>query len=112
MSTPAPLHPTRVSLPKTAKRGELVQVKTMIAHPMETGLRTDETGRRVEQRLINRFTCAVNGRVVFKAELYTGIAANPYLVFHFRAREPATVEFLWHDDDGSIFRETASIDVT
>lgn len=112
MAEPQSLHPARVSLPKSARRGDLVEVKTIIAHPMETGLRTDETGRRVEQRLIHTFTCAVNGRIVFKAELYTGISANPYLIFHFRARESGTVEFLWRDDDGSIYRETASIDVT
>lgn len=112
MAETAAVHPTRVDLPKSARRGEIVRVKTIIAHPMEIGLRLDETGQRVEQRLINRFSCVVNGRTVFSAELYTGIAANPYLVFYFRARESGTVEFRWHDDDGNIYRETASIEVT
>jgi sulfur-oxidizing protein SoxZ len=92
----------RIKLPKDASKGEVVQIKTLIAHVMETGLRKDEAGNIVPRRIINRFTCTFNGKPVFSVDLEPAIAANPYLEFTARVEESGTFRFSWFDDDGSV----------
>jgi sulfur-oxidizing protein SoxZ len=88
----------RIQLPGNAKRGELVEVRIIIQHPMETGFRR-ENGERVKRNAIHSFACRYNGTEVFRATLSTGIAANPYLRFFLRAGESGDLEFWWLDDD-------------
>jgi sulfur-oxidizing protein SoxZ len=89
----------RIQLPKEAKRGELVEVRIVIQHPMETGFRRDAEGRRVPRNAIHSLACRYNGAEVFRATLSTGIAANPYLRFFMRAGETGDLDFWWLDDD-------------
>ena len=88
----------RIQLPGSAKRGELVEVRVIIQHPMETGFRR-EGGERVKRNAIHSFACRYNGTEVFRATLSTGIAANPYLRFFMRAGESGDLDFWWLDDD-------------
>ena len=88
----------RIQLPDNAKRGELVEVRIIIQHPMETGFRR-ESGERVKRNAIHSFACRYNGAEVFRATLSTGIAANPYLRFFMRAGESGDLDFWWLDDD-------------
>jgi len=88
----------RIQLPGNAKRGEPVEVRIIIQHPMETGFRR-ENGERVKRNAIHSFACRYNGTEVFRATLSTGIAANPYLRFFLRAGESGDLEFWWLDDD-------------
>jgi len=90
----------RVQAPGTVAKGEVFQVRTLITHPMETGLRHDSSGHLVARNLTTRFTCRYNGAVVFLAELHEGMAANPYLAFQVRAAESGTLHFLWEADGG------------
>lgn len=89
----------RIQLPKEAKRGELVEVRIVIQHPMETGFRRDPAGRRVPRNAIHSLACRYNGAEVFRATLSTGIAANPYLRFFLRAADTGDLDFWWLDDD-------------
>lgn len=89
----------RIQLPKDAKRGELVEVRIVIQHPMETGFRRDPAGRRVPRNAIHSLACRYNGAEVFRATLSTGIAANPYLRFFLRAADTGDLDFWWLDDD-------------
>ena len=89
----------RIQLPKEAKRGELVEVRIVIQHPMETGFRRDPAGKRVPRNAIHSLACRYNGDEVFRATLSTGIAANPYLRFFMRAAETGDLDFWWLDDD-------------
>src|SRR5215471_6100864 len=66
-----------INLPESAKRGEVIEIKTLIQHPMETGYRLDSNGARIPRDIINRFRCTYNGEDVFRAELFPAIAANP-----------------------------------
>ena len=100
-----------VNVPSTARRGEIIETRTLIAHPMETGYRTEADGRRIPRNLIRRLTCTYNGAEVFGAEFFAAVAANPYCVFHTVAAESGTLRFTWDGDDGFAQTETASITV-
>jgi sulfur-oxidizing protein SoxZ len=102
----------RISVPATAKKGETIEIRIAIQHPMETGFRFDMDGRAIPKNVINRFTCRFGGVEVFRAELGSGIAANPFLDFFATAGESGTYEFEWVDDAGVRGTETAKIAVT
>ncbi len=107
MAIPKP----RVKVPKTAKKGDVIQIKTLIAHKMESGQRKDKKGAVIPRQIINKFEAKYNGELVFSADWYPSISANPYLAFHTVATESGTLEFIWTDDDGSVYTKTAKITV-
>jgi sulfur-oxidizing protein SoxZ len=84
-----------------ARRGEIIQIKTLISHIMENGQRRDKDGNIIPRKIINTFICEFNGRQVFGCDLDTAVAANPYLQFAGRIEESGTFRFTWRDDDGS-----------
>jgi sulfur-oxidizing protein SoxZ len=86
---------------KQAKKGELVEVKALVAHVMESGQRKDSAGKPIPRRILNKLTCTVNGKEVFSADFAPAISANPYLQFKFKAEESGPVTLTWTDDDGS-----------
>lgn len=105
-----------ITMPKTAKRGEIIEIRTLIAHPMETGYRAAEDGKVRPRDLIRRFTCHYNdGRddvLVFSAELFPAVAANPFIAFSTIATASGTLRFAWSGDNGFAQTETAAITVT
>ena len=101
----------RIQLPRSAKRGEPIEVRIAIQHPMETGFRYDTMGKPIPKNVINKLICRYNGEEVFRAELGSGIAANPYLAFFVAATETGVLEFTWTDDDGSVCKETQKLTV-
>jgi sulfur-oxidizing protein SoxZ len=100
-----------INLPARAKRGEVIEIKTLIAHPMETGYRLDPTGAPLPRDIINRFLCTYNGEEVFRAELYPAIAANPFIAFFTVATESGEIVFSWTDDHGETQTEVRQITV-
>jgi sulfur-oxidizing protein SoxZ len=88
-------------MPAEARRGEPVEVRILIQHPMETGFRRGAGGERVARNALHSFACRYNGAEVFRATLSTGIAANPVLRFFFRAVETGDLEF-WRLDDENV----------
>ena len=91
----------RVRVPAQAKPGELIEIKTLISHEMESGQRKDAAGNTVPRKIINRFTAAFNGKTVFTADWHPAISANPYQSFFYKAVESGEFTFTWKDDDGS-----------
>ncbi len=85
-------------VPAPAKRGEVVEVSILIQHDMETGYRRDDEGRVIPRDCINLLTCRYNGVEVFRADLSSGISANPYLQFYTVAVASGELEFSWIDD--------------
>jgi len=85
---------------KDAKKGDIVEVKALVAHTMESGQRKDKDGNVIPRKIINKFTCTVNGKEVFSADFEPAISANPYIQFKFRAEESGPVVLTWVDDDG------------
>jgi len=102
----------RIKLPKEAKKGEVIEIKTLIAHPMETGLRKDAEGKVIPRKIINRFTAEFNGKPVFSAEIEPAVAANPYMQFTAKVEESGTFKFTWVDDDGTVTTAEQQIAVT
>lgn len=92
----------RVKLPKTAKAGELIQVKTLMTHDMETGNRKGKDGNVVPRLIINKFTCTVGGAEIFSANLHTAVSANPYITFYIKAEKSGSYVFNWTDDNGQV----------
>lgn len=99
----------RIKLPAQARAGEVFEVRAMIMHPMETGFRIDTQGIKIPVHIIERFSCRHAGEVVFEADLNTGVAANPYLSFFMVADKSGPLEFVWHDDDGSVYTHTEQL---
>ena len=101
----------RIQVPPQAKRGELVPVRVAIQHPMETGFRYDNMGRPIPKNVVNTLICRYNGEEVFKAEMGSGIAANPYLQFYVRAEAAGELVFEWVDDAGERGSERVQLNV-
>ena len=101
----------RVRLPEVAKVGEVIEIKTLISHVMETGQRKESDGKPVPRFIINSFTATFAGAEVFKAELHPGISANPYLAFHMRVPGPGEFELTWTDDKGMKVSEKVKLNV-
>jgi sulfur-oxidizing protein SoxZ len=86
---------------KQAKKGDLVEVKALVAHVMETGQRKDPSGKAIPRNILSKFSCTVNGKEVFSADFEPAIAANPYIQFKFKAEESGPVVLTWIDDGGT-----------
>ena len=95
-----------------ATRGGTIEIRALIAHPMETGYRAGADGQRVPRDILRRFTCRLEGEVVFSAELFPAIAANPYIAFALRVDGPGTLAFTWEGDHGFTQTETVPLRVT
>jgi sulfur-oxidizing protein SoxZ len=102
--------PTLVNVPKKARRGDVIEIKTLMSHIMETGYRRTAAGDLVPRDIITSFTCRFNGEEIFRADLFPAIAANPYLAFFTVATESGKFDFEWIGDKG--FMETASAQIT
>lgn len=103
---------TRIVMPATAKKGQIVEIKTLINHVMETGFRRDDIGRAIPRDIITRFTCTYAGELVFAMDLFTGVAANPFISFTTVATESGTLVFEWTDQKGETTRAEARLTVT
>ncbi len=90
----------KILVPSQAKRGEVVEIRIAIQHPMETGFRMSNLGKVIPKNTISNLVCRYNGADVFRAEMGSGIAANPYLQFYIVAQDSGNVEFSWADDAG------------
>ena len=102
----------RVKVPKKASKGEVIEIKTLISHKMESGQRKDKkTGEPIPRQIINNFVCSFNGEEVFSADWHGAVSANPYMSFYMKAEQSGELEFKWTDDDGSIYTKTAKLTV-
>jgi sulfur-oxidizing protein SoxZ len=99
MFTPTP----RVQVPSAAAKDEIFQIKALIGHQMETGLRRDDQGNVIPRKIINKFFCRYNDVVVFGVDLHEAVAANPYIEFYLRATESGRLEFVWEEDGGGVY---------
>jgi sulfur-oxidizing protein SoxZ len=98
-----------VRVPPRARRGEVIEVTAMAAHPMETGVRPGADGRLVPRNIVHTFTCRYDGAEVFRAEFHPAITANPYVAFTTVATRSGTLEFRWEDDRGAVIVASATL---
>ena len=99
-----------INVPAKAKRGEIITIKTLISHVMESGFRRSQLGVAIPRDIITSFVCIYNGDEIFKATLYPAITANPFITFTTVAIASGTIEFLWRGDNG--FSATGSASIT
>lgn len=102
----------RVRVPENAKRGEVIEIRAMVEHPMESGFRYNNIGRLVPRHIVETFTCAYNGREIFRARLHPAVSTNPYFLFHAVATESGELVFTWTDDQGGVATIGARIEVS
>ena len=89
----------RLKYKKTVLAGEKVKIKTLAEHEMEPGVRRDpKTGVIYPRLIIQKVTAKYNGKVVFRANWFSGVSANPYLAFFITAKESGLIEVEWRDD--------------
>ncbi len=108
MATPKP----RVKLPKKVSEGEVITIKTLISHDMESGQRKDSKGNVIPREIINKFTCEFDGEPVFSCDLEPAISANPYFEFTAKIPHSGTFAFTWVDDNGSVYTTEEKIEVS
>ena len=99
-----------INVPAKAKRGEIITIKTLISHVMESGFRRSQLGVAIPRDIITSFICRYNGDEIFQATLYPAITANPFITFTTVATASGTIEFLWQGDNG--FSATGSASIT
>jgi sulfur-oxidizing protein SoxZ len=101
----------RVRVPKSASAGEVISIKTLISHIMESGQRKDGDGNLIPRSIINRFTCDFNGQNVIDVTLEPAISTNPYFEFEAVIPETGELKFTWYDDDGSVYEDAKQVTV-
>jgi sulfur-oxidizing protein SoxZ len=102
----------RIKLPKTVAAGEIFTIKTLISHQMESGQRLNALGVRIPRSIIHRFECNFEGTPVLDIEIQPGVALNPFFEFDAKVDVSGVFQFAWHDDDGAVYTDTASIVVS
>jgi sulfur-oxidizing protein SoxZ len=101
-----------VRFTENPKRGEPIEVRAMVMHPMESGFRLDNVGRPIPRHIITSFTCAYAGEPVFRAKLHPAVSANPYFVFYFVAAQSGDLLLTWTDDRGEVATHSVHLELT
>jgi len=101
----------RLRVPATARKGEVIEVKTLITHPMENGQRKGDDGKIVPRLIVNSLKVTYNGKPVLDAKLEPAISANPYLAFFVKVEESGTLGFTWTDDQNQSWTAESRIEV-
>ena len=101
----------RVKVPKSAAAGDLITIKTLISHKMESGVRKDDDGNIIPRSIINRFVADFNGQNIIDVTLEPAISTNPYFQFDAMVPEAGEFKFTWYDDDGSVYETSKKIKI-
>jgi len=102
----------RVKLPKKAKAGEVITIKTIISHKMESGRRKDKKGNVIARRIINKFDCKFEGQTIFGCDIEPAISANPYFQFSAKVEKTGEFQFTWTDDNGDTYQKKQTVKVS
>ena len=102
----------RVKVPKEVSIDEIVEIKTLIRHPMHSGRMKDPEGQTIPRQIINSFSAKFNGKEIFQMDLEPSISTNPYIVFQYQAKESGTFDFEWKDDNGEKYSASKNMVVS
>jgi sulfur-oxidizing protein SoxZ len=82
-------------------QGEVADVRVLMAHPMETGLRKDAAGKLVPTHFIQTITAQLNGKTVFAADVSQSVSRNPVFAFKVKgAKAGDKLSITWQDNKG------------
>ncbi len=98
-----------INIPAKAKRGEVIEIRALIQHNMETGFRYTTAGERIARDIIHTFVARYNGEEIFRADMHAALSANPFVTFHTIAEDSGTIELQWSGDNGFAAQEQARI---
>ena len=101
----------RIAAPDRAALGEVIELKALIQHDMESGYRLDSRGEKIPRNILTKFECVYAGDVVFEADFYPGVAANPLISFYTRAVASGEIRFQWTEQTGQVFSRSVQITV-
>ncbi len=101
----------KLSIPENVLPGEIIELKALIRHNMESGYRLDIDGEKIPRNILTRFECRLDGTPLFSADLNPGVSANPLIKFHLRAETSGTLTFEWTEQTGKIFSKTAELKI-
>jgi sulfur-oxidizing protein SoxZ len=101
----------RVKVPKSAKAGDVITIKALISHKMESGQRKDAEGKLIPRSIINRFTCDLGGVNVIDVTVEPAVSTNPYFEFDAKVEGSGEMKFTWYDDDGSVYEDAKTIEI-
>ena len=99
----------RIKIPKSAAAGDIITIKTLLSHPMESGQRKDKDGEVIPRMIVNKFSCEFNGKPVFSCDIDAAVSANPYFEFSARVDEAGTFKMTWVDDNGEVIEAEKDI---
>ena len=102
----------RIRIPAAPKKGDVIEIKTLITHPMESGQRKDASGKPIPRKIIHAMTVTYNGKPAFSGKFESAMAANPYVSFFLLIEESGTLDFVWKDDDGIEYTARQAVAVT
>ncbi len=102
----------RISAPEQAEQGEIIELRAIIQHEMESGFRRNDRGEAIPRNIIKLFECLYNDEVVFSADFFPAVSANPFIAFYTRATTSGTLEFRWTDQHGQVWSKSQEIEVT
>lgn len=102
----------RVRVPRSARVDEIVQIRTLINHPMENGHRIGADGTVLPRHIVNRFVCTFNSQTVIEIDIEPSLSADPYIEFEARVPESGTFQFAWFDDNGDMYQASGDIEVS
>jgi sulfur-oxidizing protein SoxZ len=82
-------------------QGDTVDVRVLMAHPMETGQRKDAAGKIVPLHFIQTITAQLNGKTVFSADINQAVSRNPVFAFKVKGAKPGDkLSVTWQDNKG------------
>ncbi|MBF0308364.1 MAG: thiosulfate oxidation carrier complex protein SoxZ [Magnetococcales bacterium] len=93
-------------------KGAVVEVKTLLTHPMESGLRKDpNSGETVPAHFVEEVVVTYLGKEIIRSQWTGGISKNPFFSFKLKATASGPVQVTWKDNKGESFTETAQVAV-
>lgn len=101
----------RGKVPKEASVGEIIEIKTLLRHPMHSGRMRDSNGDIIPRKIVNEFFVNFNGELIFSMKIEPSISSNPYVVFPFKVMESGTFDFFWKEDSGEKYEMSRKISV-
>lgn len=101
----------QVKVPGRVKKGEVVLLRAKLKHPMETGWRKNAAGETVPRKRIHKFVCEFEGEEILRADIHSGVSADPYLAFFAKALKSGSFRFRWIEDGGHVYEKSAVMEV-
>jgi sulfur-oxidizing protein SoxZ len=100
---------SRVLLPPSITHGDVIYVRAIIEHPMDTGFFRTAEGQPIPAYFINDVTVTYGDEVVAHFEWTSGVSRDPSVTFPLKATHEAPVAITWKDNKGGVYHQSADV---